>query len=228
MKIDIFSDFVCPFCTLGERNLTLALQDFEGKDDVEITWRAFQLDPQAPKEGAPSVTEYLVDAKGMDAAKVEANHERLADNAAAVGLEFNWREAVMANTWDAHRIAQLAKQENKGSEWDAVVKDAYFTHGGNVADHAQLKRWAAIVGLDGTRVEEVLSSDEFSTEVAQEIAMAHQFGVKGVPFFIFNGQFAVSGAQPVDAFRQALEQVAEHERTNPAANLPDPNNPLGI
>lgn len=209
MKIDIWSDYNCPFCTVGERHLDLALENFEGKDDVEITWRSFQLDPTAPKEPTEKMPEYLARAKNMSEAQVSQMNDGLAERAAAVGLEFNWRDAVVANSWDAHRVGHLARNQGLGNEWDSTLKRAYFTEGKNIADHALLQEVAEQIGLDSQRVAEVLESDEFSMDVAQEISMAKQIGIQGVPFFIFDGKFAVSGAQPVELFEQALQKAVE-------------------
>ncbi len=209
MKIDIWSDYNCPFCTVGERHLDLALENFEGKDDVEITWRSFQLDPTAPKEPTETMLDYLTRVKGMAPEQVVQMNDGLAERAAAVGLDFNWREAIVGNTWDAHRVGHYARTQGRGLEWDSTVKRGYFTHAKNIANHDQLKEFAAEVGLDAERVAEILDSDEFSTEVAQELSMARQLGIQGVPFFIFDGKFAVSGAQPVELFEQALAKAAE-------------------
>ncbi|HZK31474.1 MAG TPA: DsbA family oxidoreductase [Corynebacterium sp.] len=209
MKIDIWSDYICPFCTVGERHLALALENFSGAVDVEITWRSFQLDPSAPTEPTEKAPEYLTRTKGMSAAQVEEMNSGLAERAAAIGLDYRWRDSVVANTFDAHRVGHLARAAEKGTEWDAAVKQGFFTEGRNVADHSQLKEFAATVGLDPGRVAEVLDSDEYATDVAQEIAMGRQLGVQGVPFFVFDGRLAISGAQPVELFEQALTQAAE-------------------
>lgn len=210
MKIDIWSDYVCPFCTVGERHLALALEKFDGADAVEITWRSFQLDPSAPTEPTEKAPEYLARSKGMSMAEVEQMNSGLAERAAAVGLDFQWRDSVVANTFDAHRVGHLAREADKGNEWDTVVKHGYFTEGANLADHGELKEFAGRVGLDAARVEEVLDSDEYATAVVQEITMGRQLGVQGVPFFVFDGRLAVSGAQPVELFEQALAQASEN------------------
>lgn len=209
VRIDIWSDYVCPFCTVGERHLALALQEFPGRDDVEIVWRSFQLDPGAPTEPTETAAEYLTKTKGMPMEQVEAMNDGLAERAAAVGLEFNWRDSVMANTMDAHRIAHLARAQGLGTQWDDTVKRGYFTDGKNVADHDQLRAFAEEIGLDHTAVDRVLDSDEYADAVAEEIALARQIGVQGVPFFVFNGKLAVSGAQPVEIFTQALAQATQ-------------------
>lgn len=209
MRIDIWSDYICPFCTVGERHLNLALESFAGRDDVEVVWRSFQLDPEAPKESTGNALDYLTRIKGMSEAQVVAMNDGLAARAAEVGLEFNWRDSHMVNTMDAHRLGVLAREDGKGIEWDELVKRAYFTEGKNIADHAQLRELAAEVGLAAQDVDSVLADETaYAREVAEDIALARQIGVQGVPFFVFDGRLAVSGAQPVEVFRQALEQVA--------------------
>lgn len=209
MRIDIWSDYICPFCTVGERHLNLALESFAGRDDVEVVWRSFQLDPEAPKESTGNALDYLTRIKGMSEAQVVGMNDGLAARAAEVGLEFNWRDSHMVNTMDAHRLGVLAREDDKGIEWDELVKRAYFTEGKNIADHAQLRELAAEVGLAAQDVDSVLADETaYAREVAEDIALARQIGVQGVPFFVFDGRLAVSGAQPVEVFRQALEQVA--------------------
>ena len=209
MRIDIWSDYICPFCTVGERHLNLALESFAGRDDVEVVWRSFQLDPETPKESTGNALDYLTRIKGMSEAQVVAMNDGLAARAAEVGLEFNWRDSHMVNTMDAHRLGVLAREDDKGIEWDELVKRAYFTEGKNIADHAQLRELAAEVGLAAQDVDSVLADETaYAREVAEDIALARQIGVQGVPFFVFDGRLAVSGAQPVEVFRQALEQVA--------------------
>ncbi|MGP6172620.1 DsbA family oxidoreductase [Corynebacterium sp. A21] len=207
MRIDIWSDYVCPFCTVGERHLSLALENFRSRDDVEIVWRSFQLDPAAEKDPQGTMVDSLVKGKGMPREQVENMVSGLAERAAAVGLDFNWRDGVNANTWDAHRVGQLAREKGVGTSWDDTVKAGFFSQGRNVADHDTLREFADQVGLERTEVDRVLSSDEFSDQVNADIATARQIGVQGVPFFVFDGRLAVSGAQPVEVFTQALEQA---------------------
>ena len=207
MRIDIWSDYICPFCTVGERHLNLALERFEGRDDVEIVWRSFQLDPDAPKESTGNAVDYLTRIKGMSEEQVVAMNDGLAARAAQVGLDFNWRESHMVNTIDAHRLGVLARDDGHGVEWDERTKLAYFTQGRNIADHDELRALAAEVGLDAQDVDSVLSDDSaYLQEVMADIALARRIGVQGVPFFVFDGKLAVSGAQPVEVFTQALEQ----------------------
>jgi len=212
MRIDIWSDYICPFCTVGERHLNLALESFAGRDDVEVVWRSFQLDPEAPKESTGNALDYLTRIKGMSEAQVVAMNDGLAARAAEVGLEFNWRDSHMVNTMDAHRLGVLAREDDKGIEWDELVKRAYFTQGRNIADHDELRALAAEVGLRPQDVESVLADESaYSQEVMADIAQARQIGVQGVPFFVLDGRLAISGAQPVEVFTRALEQIAAGE-----------------
>ena len=208
MKIDIWSDYVCPFCTVGERHLALALEKFEGRDDVEIVWRSFELDPTAEKNPTESMVDYLVKRKGMPKEQVESMNQGLAQRAADVGLEFNWQNAVSGNTRDAHRLGHLAREKGVGNEWDKALKLAYFTEGRNISDDEVMKDIAAQVGLDAEDVESVLGSNEYDDRVQADINQAVALGVQGVPFFVFDGRLGVSGAQPVEVFTQALEQAA--------------------
>lgn len=209
MRIDIWSDYVCPFCTIGERHLALALEEFEGRDAVEIVWRGFQLDPDAPREPEGTMVEGLAEKMNISPAKVETDLEGLASRAKNIGLNFNWQEAINANTWDAHRLGLLARTMGVGEAWDHTVKQGFFSQGKNIADHDTLRGFATEVGLSAEAVDRVLGSTEFSDEVNRDIAEAKEIGVQGVPFFVFDGRLALSGAQPVELFTQALAQAAE-------------------
>lgn len=209
MRIDIWSDYVCPFCTIGERHLSLALEKFEGRDDVEIVWRSFELSPDAPKKPQGSMAEELVRLKGGTQASAEANLEGLAARAKIAGLEFNWQDAVLANTRDAHRVGKLAKENGVGPAWDTILKNGFFSDGKNVADHDVLCEVGTEVGLNRQDIDRVLTSDDFDGEVQDDIDLAGRIGIQGVPFFVFDNRLAVSGAQPVDMFVQALKQAAE-------------------
>ncbi|WP_018296091.1 DsbA family oxidoreductase [Corynebacterium lubricantis] len=205
MRIDIWSDYVCPFCTIGEKHLSLALEKYDG--DVEINWRSFELDPTAPKEPTQTGVEHLVEKKGMQPAQVEQMMEGLAQRASAVGLDFNWKDQIMVNTYNAHRVGHLAREHGVGNEWDAAMKHAFFTEGKNVASAETMKEVGEKIGLDGALIDDVLATDKYTENVEEEINQARQIGINGVPFFVFDGKLAVSGAQPPEVFTQAIEQV---------------------
>lgn len=208
MRIDIWSDYVCPFCTIGERHLALALEQFEGRDDVEIVWRSFELDPDAPTEPRGTMVEQLAEKKRVSQEAAAENIEGLEGRAKNAGLNFNWRDAVLANTRDAHRVGKLAHEKGVGPAWDNTLKRGFFTEGKNIADHTLLRDIAAEVGLDRVEVDRVLASKEYDDAVQEDIDLAHRIGVQGVPFFVFDRRLAVSGAQPIPMFLQALKQAA--------------------
>lgn len=207
MRIDIWSDYVCPFCTIGEKHLSMALEDFDG--EVEINWRSFELDPGAPKEPTQKGLEYFSQHKGIPQQRAEQMMTGLAQRAAAVGLEFNWEDQVSANTYDAHRVGHLAREHGLGNEWDAALKHAFFTEGKNLAAAETMREVGKEIGLDTALIDEVLDSDKYTDSVQEEIDQAKKIGINGVPFFVFDGKLAVSGAQPPEVFTQAIEQAQE-------------------
>ncbi|WIM67133.1 DsbA family oxidoreductase [Corynebacterium breve] len=205
MRIDIWSDYVCPFCTIGERHLAMALEDYDG--DVEIFWRSFQLDPTAPKEPTETGVDYLVKSKSMSREQVEQMLSGLAQRAEMIGLDFNWRDQVIANTFDAHRVGHAARAQGVGNEWDQALKHAYFTDGKNVASAETMKEIGTAIGLEASLIDDILASDQYADSVNEEIQAARQMGVNGVPFFVFDGKLAVSGAQPPAVFKDMLKEL---------------------
>jgi predicted DsbA family dithiol-disulfide isomerase len=209
MKIEIWSDVMCPFCYIGKRRLEEALKDFPGKDEVEIEWKSFQLDPEMVSQPGKNVYQYLAERKGISVAESEQMHGQVIAMAESAGLHYRFDKAVIANSFDAHRLMQLAKTKGLGSEAEERIFSAYFTEGVNVAEHAELVRLGTEIGLDAEEARAVLDSGAFSAEVAADIREAQQIGVRGVPFFVFDRKYAVSGAQPAEAFFQTLVKAAE-------------------
>lgn len=222
MRIDVFSDMVCPFCYLGKRHLELALQDFEGADQVEVRWRSFELDPDAPATSDQTTTEMIAAKYGVSTEQATSNQDRLAAAGAQVGLDYQFGGTTVANTFDAHRLSHLADSlggPDLSQRWVDRVMRAYFTEGQKIGDHQVLTELSAEVGLDGERTAQVLASEEFGEQVRADEQRARAWGVRGVPHFVLNGRLAVSGAHPpealLDALRQAARPVAE------AASGPD-------
>jgi predicted DsbA family dithiol-disulfide isomerase len=220
LNIDIWSDVVCPFCYIGKRHLELALQDFDHADDVRITWHSFELDPHTKAQPDADLVDMIASKYGVTREQAEAQHEQMAAQARAVGLDFNWRDASPGNTFDAHRLIQLAATHGLADAAEERFKKAYFTEGVNVEDHAPLRRMAIEIGLDAQDVDRVLGSDEYADGVRADEARAAELGVRGVPFFVLDSKYGVSGAQPVAAFTQVLNQVWEKEHAS--AVLVDP------
>ena len=214
MRIDIWSDVVCPFCWIGKRHLESALEVFRADHpdtDVEVVWRAFELDPAAPRHGESGVDEssaqMLSRKYGMPQAEAEATQEQMAGRFRELGLEFDWRSARISSTFDAHRLAALAADHGKADEVDEALRRAHFTDGERLSDPAVLRRIGVEAGLPADAVDQMLSGDGFGERVREDVEAARGIGVQGVPFFVFDGRLAVSGAQPVEVFGQALEQA---------------------
>lgn len=206
MEVKIWSDVRCPFCYIGKHNFEKALEQFEHKDKIKVTWKSFELDPTIKTRTGLSELDYLAKVKGMGKAQVEQMFEHIKTSAKDTGIEFNFEDAVVANSFNAHRVMQFAKTKGKGNDIEEAMFKAHFTDGLNIDDNEELVQIAASVGLDKKEVEEVVNSDQFADKVTEDIATAQQIGVRGVPFFVLNDKYAVSGAQPTDSFLQALQQ----------------------
>lgn len=217
MKIEIWSDVMCPFCYIGKRHFEKALEAFPGKNDVEVEWKSFQLNPDMETEPGKHINEYLAEKKGWTVEQAKQANEYVTGMAAAAGLQYDMDRAVVANSFDAHRVIQLAKQAGKGDAMEESLFRAYFTEGRNIADHATLIELAGKAGVDEARAADVLKGKEFADAVEQDIYEAQQISVRGVPFFVLNDRYAVSGAQPVEAFAGALETAwKEWKQDRPA------------
>jgi predicted DsbA family dithiol-disulfide isomerase len=208
MKVEIWSDIMCPFCYIGKRKFEAALAEFPGREDIEIVWRSFQLDPDMPSMPGKSVMEYLAERKGQSLDWSRNAHAQVTAMAAKVGLTYNFDKAIVANSWDAHRLIQMAKQQRPslGDAAEEMLFRAYFTEGKDMSDPETLVQLGVGIGMDAAAVREMLDSDQFAAEVKADVQLAQQFGVRGVPFFAFDRKYAVSGAQEPAAFLQALQQ----------------------
>ncbi|MBO6659563.1 MAG: DsbA family oxidoreductase [Roseivirga sp.] len=207
MKIEIWSDVMCPFCYIGKRHLEEALADFPQKDEVEIVWKSFQLNPDMPESSEENVYEYLAEAKGISLEQSKQMHERVEEMAATAGLDYNFDIAKVANSFKAHRVLQLAKRKNLGNELKEALLEAYFIKGKNTSDYNTLVELATSVGITEAEVELALNEEQFANYVKQDIDEARQIRVQGVPFFVFDRKYAVSGAQPVEHFKATLEKL---------------------
>lgn len=209
LKVEIWSDVVCPFCYIGKREFERALAEFEHRDSVEVVWRSFELDPEAPPRSEHDMYGMLVAKYGGTRADAQARVQGVVDRARTVGLEYAMDKAVIGSSFDAHRVLQYAKTVAKGNAMKERLFKAYFTEGAHLADVPTLIRLASEVGLDGAAVAEMLTTIAFIDAVRKDEAEARQLGVRGVPFFALDRKFAVSGAQQSDAFLGALRQAWE-------------------
>ncbi|MBL4678469.1 MAG: DsbA family oxidoreductase [Mucilaginibacter sp.] len=209
MKVEIWSDVMCPFCYIGKRRFEEALAQFPHKDKVEIEWKSYQLNPDMKTDLSVSHTQYLSNIKGWTEDYVHQMDAHVTQMAAEVGLTYNLESAVVANSFKAHRFGHLAKQHGLGDAAEEALFKAYFTDSKNTDDDATLIELGVSIGLDAGLVKEILTSDAFTDDVRRDIAEAQQLGIRGVPFFVMNDKYGVSGAQPAPIFTQTLEKAFE-------------------
>jgi predicted DsbA family dithiol-disulfide isomerase len=206
MKIEVYSDIACPWCYIGERRLERALAALPPRERVEVVFRPYQLDPNAPEAAVP-LTQYLERRFG---GRKDGMLDVVTEAAAGEGITLAWDRALSANTRTAHRLLQWALRED-GPEVQRQLAVGlfalHFTHGGNVADVEQLAAAAASAGLDAERARAYLASGEGVRELESEFGEARQLGIASVPTFVIDGRYAIQGAQPVSAFVRILEQA---------------------
>jgi len=207
MRIDVWSDIVCPWCYVGKRRLEHALRALDARDEIQVVHRSFQLNPAAPRDRTTDRAEGLKAKYGLSPSELQAMEARLVSIARDEGLDFRFEGQVSGNTFDAHRVVQMARE--RGVQ-DAVVERlfrAYFVEGRSIFEPEALSLLAAEAGLDGASVRQALATEAYADAVTADIEEAASLRVRGVPFFVIDQRYALSGAQPVDVFRQALEQA---------------------
>ncbi|MEN2768786.1 DsbA family oxidoreductase [Ornithinibacillus xuwenensis] len=222
MKIEVWSDFVCPFCYIGKRRLELALSEFKQKDNVKVEYKSYQLDPGSEAKPNQTIHEYLAERKGISVDYAKQMNESVSKQAATVGLTYNFDTMQHTNTFDAHRVAKYAETKALGKELTEKLLHAYFTDSALISEHATLTRLAVETGLDEEEVSDLLATDRYASRVRADEELARQIGVQGVPFFVFNEKYAVSGAQPKEVFVEVLEKVWEEENKQPTLTSLDP------
>jgi predicted DsbA family dithiol-disulfide isomerase len=207
MKVDIWSDIRCPFCYIGKRKFEKALEKFSHKNEIEVDWHSFELDPTLKTDPAVNAVEHIAEIKGISKAQAEGMHTHVTNAAKEVGLDFNFEKNIVANSFNAHRLIQLAKTKGLANEAEEALFKAHFTEGKNIDDNNTLLEVGLAIGLEKDEVNEIFTSDAFAKEVKRDEMQAQSFGIRGVPFFILNNKYAVSGAQSPDVFLQALSQA---------------------
>lgn len=211
MKIEIWSDIMCPFCYIGKRKFEKALETFEHKDKVEITWKSFQLAPDLEYQEGDNLTSYLARHKGWTEEYARGANAHVSNLASQEGLTFNLDKAIPANTLKAHRLIHLAEKYKLQDKAEERLFTAYFTEGKNVGDTATLTHLGKEIGLPENELLDLFSGDTYTNDVHQDIMEAQQIGVRGVPFFVLDRKYAISGAQGTDVFQQALEKAWNDE-----------------
>jgi predicted DsbA family dithiol-disulfide isomerase len=207
VKVEIWSDVVCPWCYVGKRHFEKALSRFNHADQVQVEWRSFELDPDSPRRVDMPVTEMLQRKYGMSREQAIAANEKMTALAASVGLEYHLDEAQRGNTFDAHRLIHLAASHGLGDAMKERLLAAYFTEGLPVGDVPTLVALGIEVGLDPDEVATVLAGDTFGAEVRQDESRARALGANGVPFFVIDETYGISGAQPPEVLLGAMEQA---------------------
>ena len=207
MKIEIWSDIMCPFCYIGKRQLESALAAFPN-NEFEIEWKSFQLDPTITPQSGKDVYTFLAERKGISVEQSIEMHKGVVERAKSVGLDYHFDKAIISNSLTAHRIIQLAKTKKMGDAMEEVFFKAYFTEGRDLNDAATLIELGAKAGLNTNEVQEVVENENlFFKDVKSDISEAQEIGVQGVPFFVFDRKYAVSGAQPVEAFVNTIKEA---------------------
>ncbi|TDC22432.1 DsbA family oxidoreductase [Streptomyces sp. 8K308] len=209
LRVDVWSDVVCPWCFIGKRRLETALASFEHADEVEVRWHSFQLDPSHPVGVREPTFDMLAKKTGGTPAQVREMTQRVTDLAAAEGLTYHLDRAISVNTLDAHRLAHLGAAHGLGDRTHERLLAAHLGEGEVVDDHETLVRLGVEVGLPEGEIRETLAGDAYAAEVRADFAEARRLGITGVPFFVLDGRYGVSGAQPTETFASALRQAYE-------------------
>lgn len=207
MKVEIWSDVACPWCYIGKRHFEEALGQFSQRDQVEITWRSYQLDPDAPLHSDKSMDEVLAKKFGSDVSQLQAMQKHVSSIAEAAGLEYHLDNVKYNNTFAAHRLIHFAAAKGLQDVAKERLLKAYFTEGVAVGDTDELVRIASEIGLDEDETRGILDSDAYADEVRADIQRARMFGIQGVPFFAIDEKYGVSGAQPANVFTEVLTKA---------------------
>lgn len=219
MKVEVWSDYVCPFCYIGKRQLEKAIKDTGYEGQVEIELKSFLLDPNTPLDAEESV--YTSLAKKFHTSEAEAKNmtRSVAERAKEVGLQYDFDIMKSANTNAAHRLAKWADKKGKGAELSERILQAYFTEGAAIGKHEILLTLVEEVGLSRQEAQDLLNSDQFASEVEQDILQAQSLGVRGVPFFVIDNKYGISGAQPQPLFNQTIEKAASEAGLKPKLKM---------
>lgn len=207
MKVEIWSDVVCPWCYIGKRRFEAALAGFAHREEVEVAWRAFELDPAAPREREGDQADHLASKYGVSRAEAQRMHESMTATAASEGLTFRFDRARPGNTFDAHRLLHLAADRGVQDAVKERLLCAYLTDGEPIGDPQTLARLGAEAGVDREEAAAVLADDRYAAEVRADESEARALGATGVPFFVINRRYGIAGAQPAELIRETLDRA---------------------
>ncbi|MBG6225078.1 putative DsbA family dithiol-disulfide isomerase [Arthrobacter sp. CAN_A2] len=224
MHIEIWSDVKCPWCYVGKRRFEKALAGFPHRDSVEVTWKSFQLDPSLPDHYDGTEQQYLAERKGIAPEQVQEMWQHLVQQSAGDGLSFDFDRVVVGNSFTAHRFLHLAKSRGRGDAAKEAIMSAHFEQGLDTSDVEVLVSLGTGIGLGEDEIRDTVAGDRFAADVRDDIEEARTLGVQGVPFFVVDRKYGISGAQPVELFRQALDQA--WRESHPLVSLtPSPDGP---
>lgn len=212
MRVEIWSDFICPYCYIGTETFDRALEKFEHRKYVKVEFKCFQLDPHTVYEQSASMLNVLREKHKITDQKLNEVIQSITDMGRELGLHFQWEKMRHANSFDAHRLVKYARKQEKDVALAQLLFEKYFTHNENIGETDVLINIAKELRLDKEEVDELLCLNTFAKAVKEDMTLAEDMGIDGVPFFIFNEKYALSGAQPEDIFLQALEQLWEEEK----------------
>ncbi|KIA87945.1 DsbA family oxidoreductase [Kaistella jeonii] len=209
MKVDIWSDIRCPFCYVGKKNFEKALDQFPEKENIEVTWHSFQLDPDMKTQPEKNSLEYFSERKGVSAEQAKGMYEHVYKAGKDAGIEFNFDHQKVANSYRGHLLLQLAASKNLANEAEEALFKAQLIEGKNIDDEATLIEIGKSISLNEEDIKNALVSDEFAAQVSKDMMLAQQMRISGVPFFVINDKYGVSGAQPSPVFSEVLEKSWE-------------------
>jgi predicted DsbA family dithiol-disulfide isomerase len=221
MHVEIWSDIACPWCYVGKRRFEAALSSFEHRDDVEVTWRSFELDPNAPAQREGTLAELLASKYGRTLEEAEGMNAQMTQTAAGDGLDFHFDIARSGNTFDGHRLVHLAEAHGRQDAMKERLFRAYLTEGALISDHATLQALAEEVGLPADAVREVLLTERYAEEVRSDERDAHAAGISAVPCFVIDRKFGASGAQPAETLLDFLRHGWAQREPAPIAMMAD-------
>ncbi|WP_236059431.1 DsbA family oxidoreductase [Chitinophaga rhizophila] len=217
MKVEIWSDIMCPWCYIGKRRFEAAMEQFTDAGSVEIEWHSFQLDPTIESGHGDNLYSYLSKRKGVPYEQAVQMNNQVTALASTLGLTYNMEQAVVANSFDAHRLIQLAKKHQLGDAAEERLFKAYFTEGKDFSDPETLVAIGKEIGLPESELKELVNSQAFAPDVKRDIQEASALGINGVPFFVFDRKYGVSGAQASETFLEVLNKsVGEWKKSQPA------------
>ncbi len=213
IKVEIWSDILCPFCYIGKRKFEMALSQFPDKNEVEIEWKSFQLSPNMKSDPTKSIHQFLADHKNVSLAEAKNMNDRMTEIASKVGLQYNFDICKVANSFEAHRFLHFAKEKGLQNEAKEMLLAAYFTKGVNIGELETFIQIGEELQLDVNEIKGIFESDKYAQNVKTDIEEASQIGVRGVPFFVFDRKYAVSGAQEPATFLDVLQKSIEEKVT---------------